>query len=145
MDGRRKYYRTGLLGALNMNFGDILDKWEKQNTGSIIDVKDKDRQVVTENRRRRLKTKKPDAELDIHGLTRDEAWLSLEAFFAESRRNGLEKILIIHGKGNHSAGKPVLKRTVMEFIERCPYAGESGRGKASDGGEGTTWVLLKDE
>jgi DNA-nicking Smr family endonuclease len=35
----------------------------------------------------------------------------------------------------------VLKRTVREFIERCPFAGESGQGPA--GGAGATWVLLK--
>ena len=154
-----------------MDFGDILDKWEKQHTGSVKgtavqdgdsekkanlidswlktngiydkDSEDTDRQVEVHDKRRRLKNKKPEAELDIHGQTRDEAWLSLETFFAESRKNGLEKIQIIHGKGNHSIGEPVLKRTVMEFIEHCPYAGESGRGKASTGGEGATWVLLK--
>ena len=152
-----------------MDFGDILDKWEnlkttdahsadpssqkKQNPINIWlqsnevydkDADNEDRQVNAQDRRRRLRNKKPEAELDIHGLSRDEAWLSLETFFAESRGRGLEKILIIHGKGNHSTGESVLKRSVMEFIERCPYAGESGRGKASAGGEGATWVLLKE-
>ena len=128
-----------------MNFGDILDKWEKQdNSVYDKDIEDTNLQATGPNMRRRLKSKKPEAELDIHGQTRDEAWQSLEVFFAEARRNGLEKIQVIHGKGNHSSGKPVLMRTVMEFIEHCPYAGESGRGKASTGGEGATWVLLKE-
>ena len=150
-----------------MQFGDILDKWEKQKSGKTTDpasakkdnpmdswlkaneVYDKDaheqRQPDAWEKRSRLKNKKPQAELDIHGLTRAEAWLSLETFFAESRDRGLEKILVIHGKGNHSAGEPALKRLVMDFIERCPYAGESGRGKAATGGEGATWVLLKEK
>ena len=171
-----------------MDFGDILDKWEKQKirTGSIsqtpeenlrpagpdsagsrqqdplfqkqanpIDVWlrsngvfDKDAEEIhpqlnAQERRRRLKNKRPDAELDIHGLTRDEAWLSLEEFFADSKRKGYEKVLIIHGKGNHSASGSILKSVVMDFIERCPIAGESGKGKAAAGGEGATWVLLK--
>ena len=128
-----------------MDFGDILDKWEKQDNGIYDkDAENTDRQFSVQDRRRRLRNKKPEAELDIHGLTRNEAWQSLESFFAESRRNGFEKVQIIHGKGHHSSGEPVLKRTVVEFIEQCPFAGESGRGKTSTGGEGATWVLLKE-
>ncbi|MDR2923917.1 MAG: Smr/MutS family protein [Treponema sp.] len=126
-----------------MNFEDILNKWEKNNR-----IYDKDREaegerISPQEKRSRLKNKKPDAELDIHGLTRVEAWQALDAFFDASKGKGLEKILIIHGKGNHSAGEAVLKRIVMEFIEHCPFAGESGKGKAAAGGEGATWVLLK--
>jgi DNA-nicking Smr family endonuclease len=68
----------------------------------------------------------------------------LETFFSDARAKEFEKVLIIHGKGNHSEGDSVLKRVVMDFIEHCPFAGESGRGKASAGGEGATWVLLKE-
>jgi hypothetical protein len=95
-------------------------------------------------RRRRLLVKKPDAELDLHGLTRDEAWIALEGFFRVGREQELEKLLIIHGKGNHSDKEAVLKRTVRDFIERCPFAGESGHGAAVNGGSGSTWVLLKE-
>jgi DNA-nicking Smr family endonuclease len=94
-------------------------------------------------RRRRLHARRPDAVLDLHGLTRDEAWLSLEDFFRAGKQRGLEKLLIIHGKGNHSSREAVLSRTVREFIERCPFAGESGHGDAASGGSGATWVLLK--
>ncbi|MDR2576353.1 MAG: Smr/MutS family protein [Treponema sp.] len=126
-----------------MNFEDILNKWEKNN--GIYD-KDREAESVQSNpqeRRSRLKNKKPDAELDIHGLSRDEAWQALETFFNDSKGKGLEKVMIIHGKGNHSKGEAVLKSIVMKFIEHCPFAGESGRGKAAAGGEGATWVLLK--
>jgi DNA-nicking Smr family endonuclease len=136
-----------------MNFGDILDKWEKQRPsggdspdGDIQakDTEERIKQTGAQEKRRRLRNKKPDAELDIHGQTRDEAWQALETFFNHAREKELEKVLIIHGKGNHSVDEPVLKRVVMDFIERCPFAGESGRGKASTGGEGATWVLLKE-
>ena len=128
-----------------MNFGDILNKWETKSDG-IYD-KDEEEDVKTDSprdKRRRLKNKKPDAEIDIHGLNRDEAWQKMETFFRESKDSGREKILVIHGKGNHSTGEAVLKRMVLEFIEHCPFAGESGRGKAAAGGEGATWVLLKE-
>jgi DNA-nicking Smr family endonuclease len=94
-------------------------------------------------RRRRLRTQRPDAVLDLHGLTRDEARLSLEEFFRAGKERGFEKLLIIHGKGNHSPGEAVLSRMVRDFIEHCPLAGESGHGDAVSGGSGATWVLLK--
>jgi DNA-nicking Smr family endonuclease len=95
-------------------------------------------------RRRRLLAKKPDASLDIHGLTRDEAWLALDNFFRAGQQRGFDKLLIVHGKGNHSkGGDAVLKRAVRDFIERCAFAGESGQGSAAEGGSGATWVLLK--
>jgi DNA-nicking Smr family endonuclease len=92
-------------------------------------------------RRRRLLARRPDAAIDLHGLTRDQAWAALEEFFENSRRRGFIKLALIHGKGNHSPAGAVLRRTVREFIERCPFAGESGQGPA--GGTGVTWVLLK--
>jgi DNA-nicking Smr family endonuclease len=126
-----------------MNFGDILNKWEKNNEIYDKDTEAGKAHISPQERRSRLKNKKHDAELDIHGLTRNESWQALEIFFDASKEKGLEKLLIIHGKGNHSKGEAVLKRTVMEFIEHCPFAGESGRGKTVAGGEGATWVLLK--
>ncbi|MDR3131033.1 MAG: Smr/MutS family protein [Treponema sp.] len=156
-----------------MNFGDILDAWDKQavqtgkkrgtpdalggsDIGNSMEewlrtngVYDKDAESIKEDerysteRRRRLRAKNPDAALDLHGLTSGEAWAALENFFEESRLKELEKVLLIHGKGNHSAGEAVLKRIVLQFIEKCPYAGESGRPSVEFGGSGATWVLLK--
>jgi DNA-nicking Smr family endonuclease len=130
-----------------MDFGNILNKWENQKQGKGIydkDAEEKDETISAQENRSRLRNKKPDAEIDIHGLNREEAWQTLETFFRESKSAGREKILIIHGKGNHSTGEAVLKRMVLEFIEHCPNAGESGKGKSVTGGEGATWVLLKE-
>jgi DNA-nicking Smr family endonuclease len=128
-----------------MDFGDILERWH--GTGASP-VQDKDAETAdagenTVRRRRRLLSKKPDAVIDLHGLGRDEAWSSLENFFQNARREGFEKLRIVHGKGNHSDGEGILKRSTREFIERCPYAGENGYEKAIAGGNGATWVILK--
>jgi DNA-nicking Smr family endonuclease len=161
-----------------MDFGEILDKWDRQDTGKgearrtkpeqeslkfagkkvnpmdawlrINGVYDKDRdfeasQAAAGERRRRLLRKKPDGFIDLHGLTRDEAWTALEDFFRESRQRGFEKLLIVHGKGNHSEGDAILRELCREFIETCPFAGEMGHNPGADGGTGSTWVLLKDE
>ena len=129
-----------------MSFGDILDRWEKQYAGN--EFYDKDAALSRErnsagSRRYRLHRKKADAFIDLHGLNRDEAWTALEAFFENSRKNGFEKILIIHGKGNHSdEGK--LRDFSRRFIESCSFAGESGYSPAREGGRGATWVFLKE-
>ncbi len=94
-------------------------------------------------RRRRLHSLKPEATIDLHGLTRDEAWVRLESFFADCVRRRLAKVLIIHGKGTHSEDDPVLKGVVRLFLERNSHAGESGHSAHAEGGTGSTWVLLK--
>jgi DNA-nicking Smr family endonuclease len=159
-----------------MDFGDILDKWEKEgrkNQGKqpvstqdtaenrpvkidplsewirkngVIDKDGGDEEnfgEIAAEKRRRLRKKRPDAVIDIHGLTREEAWSALEGFFENGRQQGFEKLAVIHGKGNHSKGDAVLREMTRDFIERCSFAGENGHGDAATGGSGMTWVLLK--
>lgn len=111
-------------------------------------IQDKDSHTIERgespaDRRRRLRALKPEAVIDLHGFTRDEAWARLESFFADCVRRHLQKILIIHGKGTHSEDSPVLGQTVRLFLERNPHAGESGHPDSNGGGTGSTWVLLK--
>jgi len=156
-----------------VNFGDILDRWERGQYGkesmshngssgvtrtsqkNVMEiwlgenkVYDKDANARKEpspgEHRRRLLHIQPDEILDIHGLTSDKAWLSLDLFFTRARSCGFEKLRIIHGKGNNSQGEAVLGHIVRKFIEQCSFAGESGYEKAANGGTGATWVLLKD-
>jgi DNA-nicking Smr family endonuclease len=94
-------------------------------------------------RRKRLLRAPPDVELDLHGKNAGEALGLLETFFDMAHRRGLEKVRIVHGKGKHSAGGPVLDKVCRDFLERCPYAGERGNSGNRDGGSGATWVLLK--
>jgi DNA-nicking Smr family endonuclease len=132
-----------------MDFSQILDKWEKgQSRGSINDMlRDKNLAGGRKPARdtKRLRAKRADGFLDIHGKTREEAIVSLDKFFLEAKNMAFQKLLIVHGKGNHSEGDAILKKTVREYIERCPIAGESGFEKSTGGGTGATWVLLKNE
>lgn len=116
----------------------------------IHGVQDKDRDAPDDDlsdsekrQRERLINKSPDAVLDLHGLTRDEAWDRLGMFFNQAKSHGAEKVLIIHGKGNHSEGEAILKRTTLQYIEQCPFAGQHGHPPAEGGGSGATWVILK--
>lgn len=122
-----------------------MDVWIRRN--GIVD-KDALREgeggtETSAERRRRLHALKPEATIDLHGLTRDEAWPRLESFFADCVRRKLSKVLVIHGKGTHSEDDPVLKGMVRLFLERHPHAGESGHPPHGEGGTGSTWVILK--
>jgi len=125
-----------------VNFGDILDEWDRRTAGAYVKAEENAEEDKIDIRRRLLR-KKPDAVIDLHGLTRDEAWNALDHFFLRSHSMGYEKVLIIHGKGNHSDNEGVLKEICRKFIEHCPFAGASGRNSSSSGGSGATWVLLK--
>jgi DNA-nicking Smr family endonuclease len=122
---------------------DPLSAWLRINGVVDKDAAAEEDAIDPAERRRRRLAKKPDASLDLHNLSRDEAWAAMEAFFRAGRQQNFDKLLIIHGKGNHSNGEAILKQAVRKFIERCPYAGESGRGNAAEGGSGATWILLK--
>jgi len=120
----------------------ILEKWLMDNEVQNKDADASNTQRQGDNRRR-LHHAQPDDTLDIHGLTAENAQVSLDAFFNKAKDSEFKKLRIIHGKGNHSQGDAVLGRIVREFIEKCSFAGESGHEKAINGGTGATWVLLK--
>jgi DNA-nicking Smr family endonuclease len=129
-------------GKANASPAEIQRRWLDDNP-----VVDKDEGSDIESpaeRRRRLRQIRVQETIDLHLLTRDEAWRALEGFFRAARQRGLEKVLIIHGKGNHSeGGEAVLKEMCREFLEQCEYAGESGQADKTDGGSGATWVILR--
>jgi len=142
MGAGRKILRAGLLMEKKVNFGDILAEWLQNNKITDKDANAEKTYVPVENKRRLLRAN-PDDILDIHGLTGEKAWITLDHFFTNARDRGCKKLRIIHGKGNKSQGKTVLGSVVRKYIEKCPFAGESGYEKSANGGTGATWVLLK--
>ena len=93
---------------------------------------------------RELEAMREDATIDLHGLTRDEADKRLRAFITDCTAQKFKKILIIHGKGIHSEGNaPALQALVKCFLEQDKRLGRSGHPPAKDGGNGATWVILK--
>ena len=134
-----------------MDFGEILRLWDAKSGTAPGGAQggDADRGYGKDEPRERGLTKKQidalpvDARLDLHGLTALEAEEELSSFFAAAERGGCRKVMIVHGKGLHSASEPVLAGVVRRWLERRPSAGKSGHPDAANGGNGATWVLLK--
>ncbi len=57
-----------------------------------------------------------DHQLDLHGLTRDEALTELPRFLRSARLRGQVAALVITGKGNNSPGEPVLQQAVAGWL-----------------------------
>ena len=133
-----------------MNFGDILDQWNRQSPPSRLfhdkesDANDENTRDFAARRRRRLMRKAPDAVVDLHNMNQTEAWTVLDNFFRQGRDRGFEKLQIIHGKGSHEGSDGVLRNMTRKYIESCPFAGESGYNLGAAGGSGSTWVFIKD-
>jgi DNA-nicking Smr family endonuclease len=87
------------------------------------------------------------AELDLHGLNKREAYQELEAFLKECTRRQFRCVRIIHGKGMRSANHiPVLKRMLPKWLSTKrigPYVVAFTSAAPTDGGVGATYVLLR--
>lgn len=86
------------------------------------------------------------AHIDLHGLRVSEARQAVNQLLEHALRQGLRAVLIIHGRGLSSPGKPVLKSRLVRWLEhgswrRWVLAYSSAR--LCDGGAGATYVLLR--
>jgi DNA-nicking Smr family endonuclease len=55
-------------------------------------------------------------QLDLHGLTREEAVEALPRFLLSAQKRGQKAVLVITGKGNHSSEEPVLHQAVASWL-----------------------------
>lgn len=60
--------------------------------------------------------REPEATLDLHGLTVEEAVAEIKSFILGSKLKGYYLVKIIHGKGLHSPGEAKLKELVREYL-----------------------------
>lgn len=85
-----------------------------------------------------------EAELDLHGLTRDQAQAQLNTFINTACARGLRCVRIIHGKGHGSSNKgPVIKPLVNQWLRRRAEILAFCSARPSDGGTGAVYVLVK--
>jgi DNA-nicking Smr family endonuclease len=82
-------------------------------------------------------------EIDLHGMTQDEARAALAAFLADAVHHGRRCLRVIHGKGLGSGHRgPVLKSAVNRWLRRHGAVRAFCSARRNDGGTGATYVLL---
>jgi DNA-nicking Smr family endonuclease len=85
-----------------------------------------------------------EAELDLHGMTVNEARIALTDFLKHCRRSSVRCIRIVHGKGHGSRQKlPVLKNKVNGWLRQRDEVLAFSSALPVDGGTGAVYVLLK--
>jgi DNA mismatch repair protein MutS2 len=78
-------------------------------------------------------------ELDLHGLTVDEALPKLEQFLYTAFKAGLHRVWVVHGKGTG-----VLRREVRRYLSSHPLVKSFGPADSTRGGIGATEVVLSE-
>ena len=94
--------------------------------------------------------------LDLHGYTLDEANKKIEDFIHSSYRDGVERIIVVTGKGIHSKTEAdpfvskdlsILKYSVPEFIKNnsdlMKLIIDFEEAHTKDGGSGAFYINLK--
>lgn len=84
------------------------------------------------------------AQIDLHGLNRDEARDLLATAFADWRKRDIRCVRVIHGKGLGSPGKePVLKKLVAGWLMNYDDVLGYCQARVHDGGAGALLVLMR--
>ena len=94
--------------------------------------------------------------IDLHGYTLDQANIKVRDFINESYLLGVNKLIVVTGKGLHSENEKnpyvskdlsILKYSVPEYIENnkslMNKIYEFGEAKIEDGGSGAFYIFLK--
>lgn len=87
-----------------------------------------------------------EARLDLHGLSEAASLAALRQLFERARGDAARCLLVIHGRGLHSGGSPVLRDAVLSWLTTPPQARRvmafsSAAGR--HGGPGALYILLR--
>jgi len=82
-------------------------------------------------------------EIDLHGMTVDQAQTHLRAFIHDCSLSGFRCVRVIHGKGLRSGQRgPVLKTMVNSWLPKWREVLAFCSAPPQDGGTGALYVLL---
>lgn len=88
---------------------------------------------------------RPEATLDLHGLTREAARQKVRWFLDDACYHGCRVVLIITGQGKSSGGEAILRDTIERYLshEARAWVAEWGRAPGNLGGAGALVVFLR--
>tara|TARA_B100001115_G_C15783570_1_gene385650 strand:- start:142 stop:555 length:414 start_codon:yes stop_codon:yes gene_type:complete len=130
----------------------------------ISDKDKKDWENFLQNKERlsdkeeKFKTKKRinSRTFDFHGYSLDEANQKIEELIGEAYRDGVNKLIIVTGKGLHSENSKdpyksidlgILKNSLPEFVKNnnnlLKMINSMGEANIEDGGSGAFYIFLK--
>jgi DNA mismatch repair protein MutS2 len=92
---------------------------------------------ITEQAMARTSPGQIEAEIDLRGLTSEEARQRLEQHLSDAVLTGVGTLRVIHGKGTG-----VLRETVREILAHHPLVRSHRTAEARDGGDGATLADL---
>lgn len=102
-----------------------------------------DRRTMDRLRKGRLR---PEARIDLHGMTADAAHSALSGFLGTAQAAGKRCVLVITGKGSLKQGGGVIRRELPAWLNasgnRSRVLGFA-QAQPADGGGGAFYVLLK--
>lgn len=92
--------------------------------------------------------RRPERDVDLHGLTRSEARRTLAAALRAAHASGERCVRVVHGRGRRSPeGAPVLRAALPTWLTTPPLAAlvrAFAPAPARDGGPGACFVWLQD-
>lgn len=135
-DSREKRDKETFLDALGAMETTFVDEWSE----------DEPVRKATPRRMKQLErgTLRPEAELDLHGLTVDEARAKVIFFLQNTLYQGCQTVLVITGKGYHSSNGPVLRTAIENLLEtQRELVLEWGLAPQRYGGRGALVVFLR--
>ncbi len=81
-----------------------------------------------------------EAELDLHGLTKEESKNKTLTFLVSCKKNKFKTVQIITGKGIHSKNGSILKPFIENLLKKEGYFFETA--KINEGGSGAIKIKL---
>lgn len=89
---------------------------------------------------------RPQARLDLHGMSQDEAHRALVSFLADAQADGKRCVLVVTGRGRISEGGGVLRNQTPNWLNAPAIRARIlafATAQPKDGGSGALYVLLR--
>ena len=126
-------------GVLQLQAG-ILRITAKQDEVRVVEGETQSQKVAKQYIRRtehKLRSLGAKAEVDLRGMTTDEAELTLAQFLDRAMVSNLTQVTVIHGKGTGA-----VRKAVHAYLKRCKGVASFRLGRYGEGEDGVTIVEL---